>query len=134
MVKDPKNFVFHREPVTRPSARQTIYNDKRANPAGRIWDDCWGVNPPIPRVCGTFHERLEGFPTQLPLALLRPIIGCASNIGDFVVDPFSGSATTGAACIELGRRFLGIERNAEFVKRSRERLDGVVKSLQQEQV
>jgi site-specific DNA-methyltransferase (adenine-specific) len=122
MVKDPKRFVFHPEPVTRPSARQTKYNDKRANPAGRLWDDAWGVDPPIPRVCGTFRERIAGFPTQLPLSLLRPIIGCASDPGDLVVDPFSGSGTTGVAAIQLGRRYLGIERSPTFAALSRERL------------
>ena len=34
---------------------------------------CWGINPPIPRVVGTAEERIDGFPTQLPLALLRPV-------------------------------------------------------------
>jgi site-specific DNA-methyltransferase (adenine-specific) len=132
MVKDRKNLVFNREAVTRPSARQLIYNDKRANPAGRIWDDAWGIDPPIPRVCGTFEERIKGFPTQLPLKLLLPIVGCASNPGDLVIDPFSGSATTGEACIRLGRRYLGIERSAEFVRRSRERLDTVVLELEKQ--
>jgi site-specific DNA-methyltransferase (adenine-specific) len=133
MVKDPKRFVFNREPVTRPSARQTKYNDKRANPAGRLWDDCWGIDPPIPRVCGTFKERLGWAPTQLPIKLLLPIIGCASDPGDLIVDSFSGSATTGVAALQLGRRFLGIERNPEFARLSRERLTAVVNSLQQEQ-
>jgi site-specific DNA-methyltransferase (adenine-specific) len=122
MVKNPKQFVFHPEPVTRPSARQVKYNDKRANPAGRLWDDAWGVDPPIPRVCGTFKERVAGFPTQLPLALLTPIIGCASDPGDLVLDPFSGSATTGVVAIRLGRRYLGIEKSPTFAALSRERL------------
>jgi site-specific DNA-methyltransferase (adenine-specific) len=143
MVKDPKNFVFHREPVTRPSDRQAKYNDKRANPSGRIWDDLWGVNPeipwidgdlwgvdpPIPRVCGTFHERIPGFPTQLPLKLLLPIIGCSSDPGDLIVDPFSGSATTGAAALQLRRRYLGIERSPEFARLSRERLANAMNLL-----
>jgi site-specific DNA-methyltransferase (adenine-specific) len=139
MVKNPKKFVFNPEAVTRPSARQTKYGDKRANPNGRIWDDAWGIDPPIPqiwndlwgidpkisRVCGTFKERIEGFPTQLPIKLLLPIIGCSSNPGDLIIDPFSGSGTTGAAALQLGRRYLGIEQNPEFVRLSRERLTNV---------
>jgi DNA modification methylase len=46
----------------------------------------------------------------------------ASDPGDPVVDPFSGSATTGVACVELGRRYLGIELNEEFSEKSRRRL------------
>jgi site-specific DNA-methyltransferase (adenine-specific) len=108
-------------------------NDKRANPAGRIWDDVWGIDPPIPRVCGTFKERLAGFPTQLPLALLRPIIGCATDPNDLILDPFSGSATTGVAALELGRRYIGIERSPEFAARSRERLAKIVNTFESKQ-
>jgi DNA modification methylase len=43
-------------------------------------------------------------------------------MGDLVLDPFNGSGTTGAACIELGRRYLGIEKSAEFARVARMRL------------
>jgi site-specific DNA-methyltransferase (adenine-specific) len=121
-VKDPKRFVFNPEAVTRPSDRQEKYGDERADPGGKLWDDVWGVNPPIPRLVGTSAERVPDFPTQLPLALLRPIVGCASDPGDLVLDPFSGSGTTGAACIELGRKYLGIELSDRYVTLSRQRL------------
>ena len=62
---------------------------------------------------------MPDFPTQLPIALLRPIVACASRPGDLVVDPFSGSGTTGAACIELGRRFVGLELSENFADLSR---------------
>lgn len=122
LIKDPKNYIFNKEYITRPSARQEIYNDKRANPAGRIWDDVWGINPEIPRVCGTHAERIPGFPTQLPLKLLYPIIFCASNQGDLVIDPFSGSGTTGEACVILNRKYIGIEINPDYSELSRDRL------------
>ncbi len=69
------------------------------------------------------------FPTQLPLALLRPIVACASDPGDLVVDPFSGSGTTGHACIELGRRFKGIELSEKFADLSRKRLKGAMREV-----
>jgi site-specific DNA-methyltransferase (adenine-specific) len=122
LVKDPRRVVFHPAAVTRPSDRQTKYNDQRADPAGKTWDDVWGINPPIPRLVDNDPERLHDFPTQLPLALLRPIVGCASDPGDLVVDPFSGSGTTGHACLELGRRYLGIERSERFAALSELRL------------
>ena len=117
-VKDPKRIVFNADAVNRPSDRQVKYGDKRANPDGRIWDDVWD----IPRVTGTSAERMPDCPTQLPLALLRPIIGCASAPGDLVVDPFSGSGTTGCVCKELGRRYIGIETQEAFVELSRQRI------------
>jgi site-specific DNA-methyltransferase (adenine-specific) len=123
-VKNPRKFTFNGDAVTRPSDRQTKYDDARANPDGKLWDDVWGIKPPIPRLVGTANECIEAFPTQLPLALLRPIIGCSSNPGDLVLDPFSGSATTGVAAVESGRRFIGIEKQAHFVDLSIKRLRG----------
>jgi site-specific DNA-methyltransferase (adenine-specific) len=117
-VKDRRHYVFNEDAVRTPSARQTLYGDKRADPDGRILPNVLH----IPRVAGTHPERIEGFPTQLPLALLRLVVGCASDPGDLVIDPFSGSATTGMVCVELGRRYLGIEKQAEFVELSRQRL------------
>jgi site-specific DNA-methyltransferase (adenine-specific) len=113
---DPKQYVFC--PDREPSKRQTKYNDKRANPAGRVPSNVWEIS----RVCGTFKERLPEFPTQLPLELLGRIVKTATATGDLVLDPFSGSATTGVACLELGRRYVGIEVNPEYAQRSRERL------------
>jgi site-specific DNA-methyltransferase (adenine-specific) len=124
-VKDPKKFFFDEDAVRRPSDRQAKYNDKRADPEGKTWDDVWGINPPIPRLTGTCKERIEDFPTQLPLALLRPIVACASEPGDLVLDPFCGSGTTGEAAIESGRKFAGIEKNKKFVEAAHSRLQQV---------
>ena len=122
-VRDPKRFVFHAHVVNRPSDRQQKYADKRAAAAGKIWDNVWGINPVIPRLTGTCRERLPGFPTQLPLALVEPIVLCASEPGDTVLDPFSGSATTGVAAVRNGRKFIGIEKSELFAVRARQRLE-----------
>jgi DNA modification methylase len=60
---------------------------------------------------------------------LRPIIACASNPGDLVIDPFCGSATTGRICIEYGRRFVGIEKGEEFARLAKQRLTQVTPPL-----
>lgn len=117
-VKPGGQVTFNREAVTVPSARQTIYRDKRADPRGRIMGDVWSIN----RVCGTFRERVPGVPTQLPQQLVRRIIEVSSNVGDMVVDPFLGSGTTGVVSVETGRMCLGIERNAEYVAIAKKRL------------
>ena len=119
-VKDPKSFVFNPEPVTRPSDRQTKYGDSRAAAGGKIWDDVWQ----IPRLTGTCAERIPDFPTQLPLALVEPIVLCASMPGDLVVDPFNGSGTTGVAAIRNGRKYVGIEQNEKFADIATERMAG----------
>jgi DNA modification methylase len=117
-VKDDKSFVFNPEPVTRPSDRQTKYGDSRAATGGKVWDDVWQ----IPRLTGTCAERIPDFPTQLPLALVEPIVLCASMPGDLVVDPFNGSGTTGVASIRNGRKYVGIEKSEKFTDMSDMRL------------
>jgi site-specific DNA-methyltransferase (adenine-specific) len=121
-TRNPHRFVFNDgSEVRRQSDCQTKYNDKRANPAGKLLDDVWM----IPRLAGTHRERIKGFPTQLPVGLLRPIVGCASSPDDLVLDPFTGSGTSGQAALELGRRFLGIEGNDHFAGRARMRLKSI---------
>jgi site-specific DNA-methyltransferase (adenine-specific) len=117
-VKNPRRFAFNADAVCRPSDRQHIYNDKRADPSGKLWDNVWC----IPRLVENSKERLPNFPTQLPLAILRPVVQCASDPGDLVLDPFSGSGTTGVASVESHRRFVGIEKNRRFADTSRQRI------------
>jgi adenine-specific DNA-methyltransferase len=119
------NCVFNEQAVRRPSDRQAKYGDKRAHPDGKLWDNVWGINPPIPRLVDNAKERVPGFPTQLPLALLRPIIGVASEPGDLVLDPCCGSATTGEAAVDSGRHFLGCELSPKYAALGRQRLGRV---------
>ncbi len=53
-------------------------------------------------------------PTQKPEALLHRVLVGTTNAGDLVLDPFFGSGTTGAAAKRLGRRYIGIEREADY--------------------
>jgi len=63
--------------------------------------------------------------TQKPEALLHRVIVSSTRPGDVVLDPFFGSGTTGAVAKRLGRRFIGIERDAAYVKLARERIAAV---------
>jgi site-specific DNA-methyltransferase (adenine-specific) len=128
-VADPKRFTFNADAIRVPSARQTTYADRRANPRGKLPDDTWVLRPQeddrlfrpdgdtwyVSRVCGTFKER-TGHPCQMPEALLERIVKVSSNEGDLVLDPFAGSGTTLAVAKRLGRRYLGIELSEEYVK------------------
>ncbi|CAD7286562.1 DNA-methyltransferase [Campylobacter suis] len=60
-------------------------------------------------------------PTQKPLALLVRLILMASDENSVICDPFSGSSTTGIAANLLGRNFIGIEKESEFVEISKNR-------------
>ena len=118
-VNDKTNFTFNDFAVRVPSDRQLIYNDKRANPVGKMPDDVWGG---YPRVCGTFKERASWHPCQMPESLLKRIISASSNPGDCVLDPFSGSGTTAAAACQLGRKYTGVEISEQYVENTNKRL------------
>jgi len=64
----------------------------------------------------------KAHPTQKPEALLHRIVLASTNRGDVVLDPFFGTGTTGAVAKQLGRRFIGIEQDADYVKAARERI------------
>lgn len=70
---------------------------------------------------GVEHED-RVHPTQKPLALMLRLVEQFTDPGDVIFDPFCGSGTTGVACLRLGRRFVGVERDPKYVALARERL------------
>ncbi|MGB1875521.1 MAG: site-specific DNA-methyltransferase [Rhodospirillaceae bacterium] len=79
----------------------------------------------------TGSERLKGkegaklHPTQKPESLLYRIILAATKPGDVVLDPFFGTGTTGAVAKQMGRTYIGIERDETYITGARERLKGL---------
>jgi modification methylase len=63
--------------------------------------------------------------TQKPEALLHRVLLASTNPGDVVLDPFFGSGTTGAVARRLSRRFIGIERDPDYVRLARRRIEAV---------
>ena len=119
-VKDPEHFTFNSsDPRVRvPSDRQLKYNDKRANPKGRLPHDVWRFS----RVCGTFKEREGWHPCQMPLDLLERIVLACSRPGEVVLDPFAGSGTTLVAAARNDRRWVGVELSEDYARQSTHRL------------
>lgn len=75
----------------------------------------------------TGKERLKSngqkaHPTQKPEALLYRVLLASSNPGDVVLDPFFGTGTSGAVARKLGRRYIGIERDENYIRVARERI------------
>ena len=118
-TKDPKDFTFNDMEVRIPSARQTTYADRRANPKGKIPDDVWSFS----RLCGTFVERVQWHPCQMPERVLERIVRVSSNTGDLVVDPFNGSGTTCCVAARLGRRYFGTDLSETYVAETKRRLE-----------
>jgi site-specific DNA-methyltransferase (adenine-specific) len=74
------------------------------------------------------EKKFGKHPTQKPLALLERIILASTKEGDLVLDPFCGSSTTGVAALKLGRRYIGIELETEYLKLSKKRLQARMKT------
>lgn len=93
------------------------YGDMREINAGKQMKSVWMITPP------NGNEKNFGkHPTQKPVALLERIILASTNEGDLIMDPFSGSSTTGVAAIKLNRRFVGVEIESDFLNLSIKRL------------
>ena len=92
---------------------------KRLND-GKQMTDVWRL-PAI----GRWEKSCGKHPTQKPLALLTRIILACTDEGDWVMDPFSGSGTTGIAANLCGRRFCGIEREEEFCRMAKARREEI---------
>jgi site-specific DNA-methyltransferase (adenine-specific) len=137
LVKNPNDFVFNKHDGRIPSARQLLYNDKRANPAGKLPDNTWIITPTqlgpdgfsevsdtwhVPRVAGTFTERRHNAPTQLPEQLVARIVRHCSHPGDMVFDPFAGTGTTAAVARKLHRAYLTCDTGVTAVNRARYRV------------
>ena len=77
----------------------------------------WEIKPPE-----TWEKKFGKHPTQKPVALLERILLSSTNVGDVVLDPFSGSGTTLLAALRLRRHAFGCELSAEFVGLSLRRI------------
>ena len=64
-------------------------------------------------------------PTQKPLCVLSRIIQASTEPGAWILDPFTGSSTTGIAANLLGRRFLGIDQSEDFLNISKARKEEI---------
>lgn len=99
-----------------PSARQEKYNDKRADPRGRVPDDVWE----FPRVCGNFPERRKWHPNQHPEALIERIVKFSCVPGDLVIDMFGGTGTMRRVCRRLGVNCITIEISPYYCEKMKE--------------
>lgn len=117
-VKDKDNYTFNADDilVEAKTGSQRKLIDYRKNPPqpyntqkipGNVWD--------FARVRYRMEEY-ENHPTQKPIALLERIIKASSNEGDIVLDPFSGSFTTGFMAKQLHRKSINIEIQEDYIK------------------
>jgi site-specific DNA-methyltransferase (adenine-specific) len=116
-VKDPGDYVFAADAVDRePYMAPGLVTPEKAA-LGKLPTDVWWHTIVSP----TGKEK-TGYATQKPQGILRRIIQASSREGDWVLDCFAGSGTTGVVADQLGRRFVMIDDNPEAIAVMRRRL------------
>jgi site-specific DNA-methyltransferase (adenine-specific) len=116
-VKNPKTYYFDNEAVDRePYMAPGLVTPEKAA-LGKLPTDVWWHTIVSP----TGKEK-TGYATQKPEGILRRIIQASSAPGDWVLDFFAGSGTTGAVAASLGRRFVLVDENPDAVAIMRARL------------
>jgi len=86
--------------------------------------DIWTINTP------SVEEKHFGkHPTQKPVALLERIILASTNPYDTILDPFTGSSTTGVVAIKHGRKFIGIDSSKEYMDLSTKRIEEITREI-----
>ena len=116
-VKTPGKHYFDQEAVERiPYMAPGLVTPEKAA-RGKLPTDVWWHT-----IVPTNGKEKTGYPTQKPTGILRRIIQASSRPGDWVLDFFAGSGTTGAVAAELGRRFVLIDSNPDAIEIMRRRL------------
>ena len=81
----------------------------------------WSINTP------KREEKIYGkHPTQKSLDLLKRIVLACTKKGDKILDPFTGSSTTGIAAVKHGRKFVGIDMEKKYLDLSMKRFASAV--------
>lgn len=102
-----------------PRSRHVFHYDVlRTMAGGQQMKNVWVIPPPA-RAEKAFGRHA----TQKPLALLERILVASSSEDALVLDPFLGSGTTAVACLLLGRRFIGVEKEETFAALARARIE-----------
>ncbi|RPJ42194.1 MAG: site-specific DNA-methyltransferase [Candidatus Latescibacterota bacterium] len=110
-AKDRKKYFFDARAVDRiPYMAPGLVGPEKAA-RGKLPTDTWWHT-----IVPTGGREKTGYPTQKPLGIVRRIVLASSRPGDLVLDFFAGSGTTGAACLELGRRFVLVDESREAMR------------------
>jgi site-specific DNA-methyltransferase (adenine-specific) len=119
-AKTPGEHVFNRDEIERiPYMAPGLVGPEKAA-RGKLPTDTWWHT-----IVATSGREKTGYPTQKPLGILRRIVQASAPPGGLVLDFFAGSGTTGAAALELGRRFILVDENPEALEVMARRFAGV---------
>lgn len=94
---------------------------------GKQMKDVWLLKLPSKE-----EKQFGKHPTQKPLSVLKRILLCSTKPGDLVLDPFNGSGTTGIACYALNRRYIGIDKEKDFLDLTIQRFQKIKEDIKNE--
>lgn len=116
-TKDEKNYTFNNIKIKVDSKRPEYTTGYLKD--GITLSDVWSDIPALP------HNSKEkvNHPTQKPIKLMERCVEMITNEGDTVLDFCMGSGSTGVACKNLNRNFIGIELNKEYFNIAKERIE-----------
>lgn len=97
-----------------PSVRNGKYGKTKFNPHGKNPGDVWGDIKQLTYKSKELVDRALLNTIQKPKALMTRLVRASSSPGEIVIDPFAGTGTVPVVCKELGRRFLGFERDPKL--------------------
>jgi adenine-specific DNA-methyltransferase len=124
-VKDPESYTFNLDAIRDPDVKyphQKKNGKLRCNTLGKNPSDVWQIAKVTSGEDRASPERTP-HPAQFPLDLVNRIVLGFSNSGDWVLDPFIGSGTVAVACLEHGRKIIGIEINPAYCQLAAQRIE-----------
>ena len=124
LIKDKKNKWAGKTVHGNERDRDGSLKVKSGN--GRIFKEYGSrlnIWPMPPAQSNTERKRAGNHPAIFPERLAADHIKTWSKEGDIVMDPFMGSGTTGVACVELNRKFIGIEKVEKYFKVAKKRIE-----------
>lgn len=102
---------------TERSKHKFNYQIMREQAGGKQMKTVWRIYPPL-----NSEKTLGKHPTQKPVSLVERCIVASTDESDLVLDPFMGAGTTGVACVQTKRRFVGIELDKQHVQLASQRI------------
>lgn len=140
LLRKSKSFTMNIDPIripysehtlkypSHPQAKTSQYSNGKSTQKGWIPNPL-GAKPKdvieIPTTCNGMGEKTK-HPTQKPEELIRKFVLSASNPGEIVLDPFSGSGTTIVVAEQLGRQWIGCDNVSEYNEWAMQRVDHVI--------
>lgn len=135
-IHDKIQIYYKKQPTYNPQMTSgNAYNNRGIKRESECYGEMHsyeaksGITERYPTTVLEFKREVGIHPTQKPVPLLAWLIRTYTDAGDVVLDSFMGSGSTGVACVQEGRRFIGIEREDKCFEVAKKRIEEARKGL-----